>query len=305
MKLFTLLSLGALAMPASASLSISFTFDHTNANHASMLNDAWGNSTPNATKEAAFEALLESAADRWENAYVASSQSLSITIAVSWTSYSGTTLAKGGASFFPDGSFASNSLQFDNDGSSSFFVDLTPDDGSEWGKRAIGSQDFGGVSMNSENVFYEALNSVTRDNSDMLSTSIHEIGHTLGVLGGYPKYDDLDPDNDNQLEFSNGASVPYIGGHTAFTKSTPEYPAGGPDPFKYPHDGSSIGETYGPNVLSPSIVTGARKDITEVDLQLVGDLHGFDNIDFSAIPEPSSTTLLGLGSIALLLRRRK
>jgi hypothetical protein len=33
--------------------------------------------------------------------------------------------------------------------------------------------------------------------------------------------------------------------------------------------------------------------------------HVFDNISVTSVPEPSSTALLGLGGLALILRRRK
>lgn len=42
-----------------------------------------------------------------------------------------------------------------------------------------------------------------------------------------------------------------------------------------------------------------------VDPDRGGDRIGFGEISFSPVPEPSSSLLLGLGGLALVLRRRK
>ena len=54
-------------------------------------------------------------------------------------------------------------------------------------------------------------------------------------------------------------------------------------------------------VMDPNITTGTRKELTELDLAFLRDI-GWETI---TIPEPSSTLLLGLGSFAFILRRRK
>jgi len=45
--------------------------------------------------------------------------------------------------------------------------------------------------------------------------------------------------------------------------------------------------------------------LTDTTTQVVYPTGGGDTIQFTAVPEPSSTALLGLGGLALLMRRRR
>ena len=264
--------------------------------------------------------VIETAASYWESAFAGSSSSLSWasggdltqSISVEWAALGGSTLASGGTSFFlPSGEWAGGSLTWDNDGSSEFFVDSTPAENSEWGSTQTQNMDFGGGSMNIERVSYDAPAGVTRDNSDMLSVAIHEVGHAIGFLGGsYPLIPNNDTGSDGDIDISSGpfsgAEIPYTGGHTNFevTSTDPHFPYDpGGGGFFPPFD-------YFPNVMGPSIQTGTRKLLTESDIAFVAQFLEFDmatvNFNPSAVPEPSSFILVGavLGSIIGRRRRR-
>ena len=289
-----------------ASLSLTLNFSDTGANYSSLNNDAWGGSTTNLDKRSAFEDAVQAAASRWEHAFTDSTQNLAFTINVGWEAKSGSTLATGGPSYSSAAGnpIISASLNWDNDGSSTFYVDSDTSTSSEWAKFTSSSQDFGGGSINVERTYYNAAaSSAARDHSDLYTVALHEIGHTLGVVGGYPNYDSLDIGNDGDLDLNGGSEIPYLSGHTNFTIGTPEYVD--TDTFLFPHDGTSIGATYNPSVLSSSIVTGIRKDLTAVDILIVAGIHGFDNINTSLVPEPSSSSLFAFAGATLLLRRRR
>jgi len=287
-----------------ASLNIDLTFDYTGANNSSLFNDAWSGSTSLNTKKPAFESAIRAAADRWESAFSASTKDLSYTIAVSWAAKSGGTLAAGGPTWnSSNNEIISATLVWDNDGSSKFFLDTSVSSNSEWTKYSSRSMNFGAGNVNVERVYYNATTGAERDYTDLYSVALHEIGHTIGFVSSYPKFTVLDADSDGDLDLSDGSQIAYSGGHSNISISTPEYTT--PDPYLFPHTGSSIGSSYNPMLMSPSVVAGIRRDLSAADIQIVADIQGFDNVDFSPVPEPSSSLLIGLGSIALILRRRK
>lgn len=267
--------------------------------------------------------VIQEAANIWEAAFANSSSSiawssnvggtLTQTIDVSWAPKGGTTLATGGTNWFlSDGRWGSGSLEWDNDGTSQFFVDPTPSEHSEWQQFSERDLSFNGVDVNVERVHFDAPAGVARSNSDMLTVAVHEIGHALGFLGTFPAFAASDLGSDNDIDITsgalNGAQIPVDGGHTDFVIQSPstQFPYDpGPGFIFPPFD-------YGPNVLSPSIQTGTRKLLTESDIATTAQFLEFDmntvnfNPQMAAVPEPSSFLVLnGLVIGGLFLRRRR
>ncbi len=63
---------------------------------------------------------------------------------------------------------------------------------------------------------------------------------------------------------------------------------------------SRIVRTY-----SPGGGAEVGQEIRLVFIPTSGNQVGIDNISLDAVPEPTTTALLGLGGLALILRRRK
>ena len=78
---------------------------------------------------------------------------------------------------------------------------------------------------------------------------------------------------------------------------TANFSGGGSDNFS-----TSTSGHYFIGFVAPS-----GESITSVTLQeqAGGAFFGYDDVSFVSVPEPSSTALLGLGGLALMLRRRK
>lgn len=308
---------------ASADLTINLDFSNFDTSAPADGHVILGGAT-----RAQAQSVIGAAGTYWESVFASSSSSLpwatggNLTqdISVGWASHGGSTLATGGTGWFlsgdptVDGSWAGNaSLTWDNDGSSTFFVDTTPFDNSEWNQSSERDITFEGVSMNAERVHYDApAGSTARDNTDMLSVAIHEIGHALGFLGTFPAFAASDTGSDNDIDITSGvfagAEIPILGGHTDFELLTP---AGGDFPND-PGGGSFFNQfDYGPNVMSPGIVGGTRKLLTEADIAITAQFLGFDmstvnfNPNATAVPEPSGIVVLALGVCGIAYRRRR
>lgn len=278
-------------------------------------------------------AVMDHAAAIWEKAFENSSSSLSWassgvltqTISVDWDSHSGDTLATGGTGWTSgtDNPWTSGSLDWDNDTSSTFFVDTTPWDNSEWRQSSQRDINFADVLVNAERVSYDAPAGTARDNSDMLSVAIHEIGHALGFLGGvdgYPLYNAADLDDDNDIDIESGpflgAEIDILGGHTDFEIASPGNDAKGPGFSDFPYDpgpGSAFAnDNYNPSLMAPGGFSGVRNGLTAADIAIVAEYLAFDQstVNFNpvvAIPEPGTVSLLviGCGGLALNRRRRR
>jgi hypothetical protein len=298
--LFTLASSTSFA---SLSLTLDFSSFGTSGAWANLHNDAWDGTTTDAVKQAAAESVMSAAGQYWETAFANSTTNLSHSISVQWGGLAGSTLATGGTGWFndsPNYTLTGGQLNWDNDGSSNFFVDLTPADNSEYGKSSARTDDLGGGTVNVERIHYNpGPGTAARANADMLSVAIHEIGHALGFLGGYPKYAALDAGSDGDLDLTDGSQIIYSGGHHSYQLPAPE--------TNFPYDGVTIGANPNyPTAMGPSIYTGTRKLLSAIDIQTMADIHSFDNVELNPlIPEPGTAFLLLSGTICLLRLRRR
>lgn len=166
-------------------------------------------------------------------------------------------------------------------GSSTTATDFAP-----WG---------GSIAFNSDSTWYFDSDPSTDESfvgqNDFYSVALHELGHVLG-LG-------------TALSWTH-----YVNGSHQFTGPTATTVHGGNVPLETDdsHFQDGLG-SYLPGgitpqdaALDPTITTGTRKRVTELDLAALKDIGW----EIASIPEPSSVVLFGLGGVGLftLLRRR-
>ncbi len=316
------ISLGTCTQETFADLEINLDFSNFATNAPADGSAVLGGGT-----RAQAQAVIESAADYWEEVFAGSNSALPWTtnvggtltqnISVGWGSLGGSTLATGGTNWVVGGNqtgrWGSGSLTWDNDGSSTFFVDTTPLDSVEWNQFSSRDINLGGTSVNVERTYYDAPAGSARNDFDMLTTAVHEIGHALGFLGTpYPQFAAADLQSDGDIDIVGGplagAEIPFEGGHTEIMIDTP-----GNGDFPYDPGANSFFPTvqYNPTLMGPSGFNGTRSLLTEADIAVVAQILQFDqatvNFDarVAAVPEPSTISLLAVCLVGVAGRRRR
>ncbi|MGJ3244387.1 MAG: hypothetical protein ACFE0O_15705 [Opitutales bacterium] len=278
--LITLTVSGGLALAPITQGALSLTLDFSSFSSGEPSGSLFGGGNP--------QSVVEAAASYWETAFADSTASLSQTISVTWGGQmTSGVLATGGASFNSSGDLSNGMLTFDNDGSSEFFVDPTPFDSSEWSLFNTNDSDLGGGSLNVERR-YTSGSGAAGTYADFLSVAIHEIGHAIGVLSSYPLWEDARDADSDASDIDVTAPRPFAGSEIPITGA---------------HIDSPLSNTN----LSTSIISGQRKLLSEADILLVAEVHGFDNLnlDPNPIPEPQMAGLVALVGLFVWQRRRR
>jgi len=163
-------------------------------------------------------------------------------------------------------------------GSASFSVSFGPTIGNLWFDND-GSSDF----------HFDHTTSVGAGKVDLYSVALHEMLHAVGI-GTYDSWD-------SQVSGTSWTGAEVIAEN------------GGTGAGLIDSDGAHIAENVMSArlsdgvlqevVMDPNILVGTRKELTQLDLAFLRDLG------FQTIPEPTSTALIALGSLALIFRRQK
>jgi hypothetical protein len=226
-------------------------------------------------------AIFNAAADMWEAAI---GDTHTVTISYGWSTLGGGTLAQhafGGGSGTPYRE-TSGSISFDNVGTS-WFVDATPFNNSEYTTLNSSSADFGGGSIETVRMYTGATGAAS-GRHDLLAVALHEIGHALGLSSGNSAFTSGNGDGDIDVLSGPyaGSAIPTVSGaHLDVNNS-----------LMYPFNSSST-----------------RKLISQVDLLANCTISQFTQCDYqgvSAVPEPSTWLLMAAGLFGLgILRSRK
>ena len=155
----------------------------------------------------------------------------------------------------------------------------------------------GSIAFNdTANWHFDHTTAVTAGASDFYSVALHELLHAIG-FGVSDSWNSLISGTTylgaNGIAANGGSGAGLVestGDHLAQNVMSPRLSDG----------------AFQEVLLDPNLTDGTRKELTELDLAVLQDL-GLKTIlpPFSAVPEPSSLTLLALGGVVLCGRRRK
>jgi len=140
-----------------------------------------GDAPPNLAGGGNLIDVVNAAADWWE---LAIRDPHSLEIGYGWSPLGGLTLAVC-TQFVSPQPPVEGQIEFDNDGSSEWFMDPTPYDNSEFGTYTETFDDLGGGDVNVGRVFTGATGDAA-GRIDLLAVAQHEIGHLMGITSIVP-----------------------------------------------------------------------------------------------------------------------
>ena len=231
-------------------------------------NFSGGTAPPSAAGGGTLSDVFDAAADWWEMAIF---DNHTVTIGFSWAPIN----SLGQATVSGSLPFTSASVKFDNDGTTSWFVDPTPHQDSEWTSFSELAADLGGGPINVRRKYTGPTGDAV-GRYDLLTVAKHEIGHALGII-------------DHPTTMADP------------TTTTGPRPNPGTMIFTTRTGGGHIDLTEHPDALMiPNVPLGQRKLQTGIDILLAAQRSGFTNVvlDPLHMPEPGDMNQDGNVTVA-------